>query len=37
MKTKIYNNLKSGDTRTITFNGRLVKQIYINNSWKTIK
>jgi hypothetical protein len=32
MKSKFYNNLKSGDTRIITFNGRLVKQIYVNNS-----
>lgn len=37
MKSKIYNNLKSGDTRTITFHGRLVKQIYLNNIWVTVK
>jgi hypothetical protein len=34
---KTGKQIKSGDIRTITFHGRLVRQIYVNGNWKTIK
>jgi hypothetical protein len=37
IKSKIYKNIKSGDIREITFHGKIVRQIYINGNWKTIK
>lgn len=36
-KSRIYGNLKTGEKRTITFHGRKVRQIYLNNTWVTIK
>ena len=37
MKTKFYSNLKSGDIRTISFRGKLIRQIYVNKAWRTIE